>query len=447
VLSATETAIRVRTGELSPAALIEEQLALIDALDEQVKAWMHVDQAGAREAAQEIEAASRRDGALLGVSAAIKDIIDVAGLPTGFGAPFARRLPEHDATVVRRLREAGAIVLGKTETTQFAYSDPAPTRNPWDLEHTPGGSSSGSAAAVAAGMATVALGSQTVGSTLRPAAYCGIVGLKATHGRISAAGVFPLAWSLDHVGIFARSVADAALVLSVIASHDPADPYSLDAPLDDYVAAIGRDTAPPVLGLSRRFYQEIANAEVNDHLDAVVGQLKEDGAEVREVEIPLTPREIRELGEPVLRAEAAAAHVDLFEAHPEGYRPLLRALVENGLRTTALDYIRAQAARRRLREQLLAALEGFDALLLPAAPSTAPRDLTTTGDPILCAPASSAGLPAIALPSGLSNEGLPLSVQLFTRPLAEAHLLSVAAWVERVLGFRATPPLVAAATS
>jgi Asp-tRNA(Asn)/Glu-tRNA(Gln) amidotransferase A subunit family amidase len=198
------------------------------------------------------------------------------------------------------------------------------------------------------------------------------------------------------------------------------------------------------LGLPRRFYQEVANVEVNAHLEAAARQLAERGATIREVEIPLTARQIRERGEPVLRAEAATAHAAMFAAHPEGYRPLLRALVENGLNTAAVDYIQAQAARRQLREQLVAVMDGLDGLLLPVAPSTAPRDLTITGDPVLCAPASFAGLPAIALPSGVSAAGLPLAVQLVSRPLEEAYLLGVASWVESVLDFQATPPLGAA---
>src|SRR5919197_2942484 len=229
-LGVVEAAERIRHGTLSPVALVEACLERIRALDGAVQAWVHVDEPGAlavaRERAREAERAAVR-GPLHGIPLGVKDIFDVAGLPTAAGAPpFAHRRPGEDAASVALLRAAGAIVLGKTHTTQFAYRDPAPTRNPWNLAHTPGGSSAGSAAAVAARMVPLALGSQTVGSVLRPAAYCGVVGLKPTHGLVSADGVIPLAWSLDHVGVFARTVHDCALGLSLLAGFDAADPLS-----------------------------------------------------------------------------------------------------------------------------------------------------------------------------------------------------------------------------
>jgi Asp-tRNA(Asn)/Glu-tRNA(Gln) amidotransferase A subunit family amidase len=443
VLSANQIADAVRRGELSPAALIEERLAQIDAIDGRLQAWVEVDAAGARAAAAAIEAGGRREDALLGVSVGIKDIFDVAGLPTRSGASsFAHRAPDSDATVVRRLREAGAIVLGKTQTTEFAFLDPAPTHNPWDLEHTPGGSSSGSAAAVAAGMVPIAIGSQTVGSTLRPAAYCGVVGLKPAYGRVSLAGAFPLAPSLDHTGIISRTVRDAALVLGVIAGPDPADPRTLREPIEDYVAATSTPRAP-VLGLPRRFFREAANPEVCEHIEDVAGRFAAAGATVREVETSITPQTIRDLGQPVLRAEAAAVHATLFAAHATEYRPQSRILIETGQAVGAVEYIQARDALHELRDELCGWLGGVDALLMPAAPTTAPPGLASTGDGIFCAPASFTGLPAIALPSGLSSNGLPFSVQLIARPLDEARLLSVAAWAERILDFTATPALAA----
>src|SRR5213594_701756 len=206
-LGVAEARERIGRGSLSPVALVEACLERIGALDATVQAWVHVDAKGALAAARLAEHAAVR-GPLHGIPVAVKDIFDVAGLPTTAGAPpFAHRRPDEDAASVALLRAAGAIVLGKTHTTQFAYRDPAPTRNPWNLAHTPGGSSSGSAAAVAARMVPLALGSQTVGSVLRPAAYCGVVGFKPTHGLVPTAGVIPLAWSLDHVGVFTREVA------------------------------------------------------------------------------------------------------------------------------------------------------------------------------------------------------------------------------------------------
>src|SRR5213593_5001740 len=220
-LGARKAAEGVRAGRVSPIDLVEACLARIRGLDDRLTAWSFVDADGARATARERQRearAGRLCGPLHGVPVGVKDIFDVAGMPTTGGArPFAHTRPSADAAAVARIRAAGAIVLGKTVTTEFAYRDPAPTRNPWNRARTPGGSSAGSAAAVAARMAPLALGSQTVGSVLRPAAYCGVVGFKPTHGLVSTAGVIPLAWSLDHVGVFTRGVADAALVFSVLA--------------------------------------------------------------------------------------------------------------------------------------------------------------------------------------------------------------------------------------
>ena len=424
---------------------VEAALARIDALDGEIEAWVQVDREGARRAA-----AVAPTGRLAGVPFGVKDIIDVAGLPTRLGAPaFAHHVPQQDATCVARLRAAGAIVLGKTQTTEFAYLDPAPTRNPWNREHTPGGSSSGSAAAVAAGMVPLALGSQTVGSVLRPAAYCGVVGLKATYGLVSYAGVAPLAPSFDHVGVLCRSVAEAALALSVLAGYDPStgsgqarrDPYSVDVALDDYLAAVRDASAPPRLGLVRRYHEEVADAEVRRHLASVAQALSAAGAMLREVEMPATAPQISEAGQPVMRFEAAAAHADRFARHKDEYRPSIRGLIEAGIQTSRADYDRSLAWARRLRDELTERLDGLDALLLPVAPSAAPRGLASTGSGTFCAPASFSGLPAIALPSGLSEDGLPLAIQLIAAPFAEARLLAAASWAERALGFRARPPL------
>src|SRR5437870_11205939 len=223
-LDAREAADAIRTGAVSPVELVEACLARIRALDGALEAWAHVDADGALAVAREREAearAGRLRGPLHGVPVGVKDIFDVAGMPTTGGArPFAHTRPTADAAAVARIRAAGAIVLGKTATTEFAYRDPAPTRNPWNPGHTPGGSSAGSGAAVAARMIPLATGSQTVGSVLRPAAYNGVVGVKATHGLIPVDGVIPLAWSFDHVGVFARSVDDAAIMLGVLAGGE-----------------------------------------------------------------------------------------------------------------------------------------------------------------------------------------------------------------------------------
>jgi len=292
---------------------------------------------------------------------------------------------------------------------------------------------------VACGMVPVALGTQTLGSVLRPAAYCGVVGLKATHGRVSTAGVIPLAWSLDHVGVLARSVTDAALVLGVIAGHDPADPRSAMEPVPDMTPP----ASPPAprVGVLRGYGDDRLSSEMRGHLDAVALMLAREGASVTDVETPLTVDDVRSVSDVVLRYEAAQYHRPNFEEHAASYAPAVRRLVEAGLATPPAEYEAARARQSELRAALVSAMEGVDVLLLPVAPSTAPKGLASTGDPAFCAPASVAGLPAIALPSGLGEGRLPLAVQLIGRAFAEPALLAAAAWVESRLAFDAQPPL------
>lgn len=445
-LTASETAAGVRSGTLSPIALTTALLARIETVDPYVGAWVSIDPKGALDAAAQLEASGRGGDPgrpLAGVCVGLKDLFHVAGMVTAAGAgPFAHQRPTRDASVVARLREAGAIVLGKTVTTEFAYLDPAGTRNPWNLEHTPGGSSSGSAAAVAAGMVPLALGSQTVGSTLRPAGYCGIVGFKATHGRIGCAGMVPLAWSLDHVGIFCRRVEDAGLVLEVLAGDDPADPLSAgEAPGSGWTASAARfgSGRSPRLGVPAGALAERASPEVVAHLEEVAGAMERRGATLVETALPGLG-ELAEAGLLVLRAEAAAAHAGRFDSHAHLYGPQVRGLIEAGRKISAVDYALAQRCRQSFRRTSPTLFEGVDALLTPVAATPAPRGLASTGDPSFCAPWSYSGLPAISLPSGLDRNGLPLAVQLVSRAFDEPGLLAVASWCEAVLGFTATPP-------
>ncbi len=353
----------------------------------------------------------------------VKDIVDVAGMPTTGGAkPFAHTRPAVDAPAVSRLRAAGAIILGKTVTTEFAYRDPAPTRNPWNQGHTPGGSSAGSAAALAARMAPLAIGSQTVGSVLRPAAYCGVVGFKGTHGLVPVAGVIPLAWSLDHVGVLTRSVGDAALAMSVLAGR-ALDPQPVSAPR---IAL-----APELL--------ERASPDVAAHVQSVADAFVRAGATVSKVELPASFRGIHAAGLTVLEVEAAAYHAPAFARHADDYSKEMRSLIETGLRHPATAYVNANHARLAFREDVMPLLEAHDALLSPTAPAPAPAGLGSTGDGSLCAPWSNAGVPAISLPSGIAASGLPHAIQLVQGAGASARLLGVAAWCERALAFSQAP--------
>jgi len=433
-LGAAEAARRIRAGTLSPSNLLAACLKRTDAVEPAVGAWVRLDRdAAARVAVQrDIEAREGRFmGPLHGVPIALKDIFDAAGVPTTAGAPaWATRTPTVDAPSVAALRGAGAVPMGKLATTPFAYLDPTATRNPWNPEHTPGGSSSGPAAAVAARMVPLALGSQTVGSVLRPAAYCGVVGLKPTHGRISAAGVLELAGSLDHVGVFARAVEDCALALAVLAGGDPAP--------DDYLGTVVEPAAPR-LGVLAPFLAR-ATPEMGKHLEAVTRGLEAAGARVGDVTLPAAFASIHDVGATVLRAEAAAAHAPLFPAHAAEYPPKIKELVELGHAISAPAYLAAQAARRQVREAVGAIAARYDAFLLPTIGAPAPRGLGSTGDPSFCSPWSFLGMPAITLPTGVEG-GLPLAVQLVAAPWSEARLLAAAAWCERVIGFAAGPPL------
>jgi Asp-tRNA(Asn)/Glu-tRNA(Gln) amidotransferase A subunit family amidase len=421
----SEASALIRDGRLSPVSLVEGLLERIEALRE-LRAWVHVDRDGALATARERAAeaaAGRIRGGLHGIPVGVKDIFDVAGMVTTAGAaPFAHRRATEDAVAVARLRRAGAVVVGKTKTTEFAFLDPTDTRNPWNPGHTPGGSSSGSAAAVAAGMVPLALGSQTIGSTLRPAAYCGVVGLKPAYGTIDRRGMTPLAPSLDHVGVFCRSVADAALALEVLA-----DRQALSAE-----TAGGHGDRPFRLGMPRRMVARVG-WEVAEHLDAVAGTLRRAGAEVEDIDLPASHIGFYEAGFVVLQVEAAAAHAERFAAHGHEYQPKIRELIEAGMKVSPEQYARAQEHRRRFTEAMTDLLATFDALLAPVADTPAPEGLASTGNPEFCALATFTGLPAISLPSGLAGNGLPLAVQLVSG--TQAQLLAVASWCEATLGF------------
>ena len=426
-LSAVAARDAIQSGALSPVALVDACLARIRSLDPTLQAWIHVDEAGARTQAalREEEAKSGKlRGPLHGIPVGIKDIFDVEGMPTTAGArAWAHTRPTRDAASVQMLRNKGAIVLGKTHTTQFAYRDPAPTRNPWNVEHTPGGSSSGSAAAVAARMVPLALGSQTVGSTLRPAAYCGIVGYKGVHGAIPTEGVVPLAWSLDHVGVFARSVADLGLALEACGIQHGIG-----------LKRAARFAIAPEL-LAR------AEPEVAASVQAAARALAAAGASIDELKVPTSFAEIHAAGQMILEAEAAAYHEASFGKHAAEYGEGIRSLVEIGLTRPAAAYVRADRVRRRFREEAHRVLASYDALLGPTAPALPPRGLTWTGDASLCAPWSTAGFPSISIPTGVAPSGLPHAIQLVAVPERNEILLHVGAWCEGVLGFRAAPAL------
>ncbi|MXX54118.1 MAG: amidase [Dehalococcoidia bacterium] len=443
-LGVAESARQIREGSITSVELAESLLERIETYDSELQAWVTVDReevlSEARRRDEERDAGDIQ-GSLHGVPVGLKDIFYTEGMKTTACSPiYEDFVPGYDATCVAMLKEAGAIVLGKAVTTEFASGDPSRTCNPWNPAHTPGGSSSGSAAAVAAGMCSAALGSQTGGSTGRPAAYSGIVGLKPTYGRIGCYGVVPLSWSLDTVGILTRSVEDAAIMLQAMAGYDRNDPGSHDAPVPDYLAEMRSVDRPPRIGLIREFFYDRSSPEVREHTDAVARRLAESGAEVKEIALPDSFGSAHDCQRITSSVEAAAFHEENFMARPNDYGPRIRASIEAGMETSAVKYAQFQRLRDGFRADIADALRGVDAALMPATPEPAPRDLSTTGDPAFQSPWTLAGLPAIVIPSGLSESGLPLAVQLAGLPFQEGRMLGVARWCEDALERDLWPP-------
>ena len=443
-LSVAEAAALIERRELSPVALAQSLLGRIEALDPQLHAWVTIDReevlGAAAQAEKELEERGPR-GPLHGIPIGLKDIFYTAGMKTTACSPlYADFVPTYDATVVTRLKEAGAIVLGKAVTTEFATADPSPTLNPWNCAHTPGGSSSGSAVAVATQMCAAALGSQTGGSVCRPASYNGVVGLKPTYGRLSRYGVVPVSWSLDTMGIMVRTVEDAAILLGAMAGHDPNDVASSTQPVLEYQAAVKNASSPPRIGLLRQFFLERCDDEVRSHTEEVTQRLVSAGARVDEVKLPASFAACHAAHRVVMAVECAAFHEEMFRGNAHQYAPKLRSFIEGGMLMPGVRYLQAQRMRRAFRREMESLVAGGDILLTPTTPSPAPKDLTTTGDPLFQSPWTSCGLPTVTIPSGLSASGLPLGVQLIGAPFREDLLLAAARWCEQALGVTLRPP-------
>ncbi len=443
-LSVVDAAAQIREGSLSPVALAESLLARVDALDADLQAWVTIDREAVLNTARQREAEVRQGGPLgliHGVPVGLKDIFYTAGMLTACGSRvYADFVPDFDATSVAKIKAAGGIVLGKAVTTEFATSDPSPTHNPWNLEHTPGGSSSGSSAAVAARMVPAALGSQTGGSTCRPAAYNGIVGLKPTYGRISRYGVVPVSWSLDHVGILTRTVADAALMLAVLSGEDDNDPGSLRHPVPDFSAQMAETNRPPRIGLVRQYYQDYATPEIWAHTESVANTLAEAGADVVELPLPESFAQVHSFQRIVMNVDCAGFHEANHRLRAADYGPRVRAGIEMGLIIPPATYLKAQRLRRQFRADMGEMAARVDVVMTPATPAPAPKDLNTTGDAAFQVPWTAAGLPTVTVPTGLSDLGMPMAVQ-FGGPWAEeGRVLGAAQWCERVAGLNQGPP-------
>ena len=443
------TSAALARGEMTCERLLDMCLERIDAWDKQVRAWISVDRGAARNRARQCDAelASRRSegtvhhlSPLFGIPIGIKDIIDIAGQPTGAGSQLRSTGPpaERDATVVRKLREAGAIILGKTVTTQFACFDPPPTRNPWNVNRTPGGSSSGSAAAVAAGMCLGAIGSQTGGSIIRPASFCGVAGCKPTYGRVSCVGFVPLAPNLDTAGPIAGCVADLAIMLNAISVGDAVDPSgdpTLKLAID--LADLRPETLkPPRLALlalrvseQGEYFEIASDPSMWSALTRAIAAFRSAGASIAERDPGHFDTSAHRT---IMTVELANSHRDRFRNLRFDYQPTVSGLIQEGLLITGSRYEVARRDQARAIAESDDQMRDVDALVCPAARGPAP-DPSTTGDPIFNSRWTYTGQPTITFPIGLSPDGLPLGIQLIGRRFDEAGLFRAAAWCEAVL--------------
>jgi Asp-tRNA(Asn)/Glu-tRNA(Gln) amidotransferase A subunit family amidase len=422
----------IREGIISSTELVAACLARVRETDAQIQAWAFLDPdhalAQAR-AADDWRLEGRPTGPLHGVPVGVKDIMDTADMPTENGSVLhAGRTPSRDATAVSRLRAAGAVILGKTVTTEFATYAPGKTRNPHDPGHTPGGSSSGSAAAVAADMVPLALGSQTNGSTIRPASFCGVYGFKPTHGLVSRHGMLALSRTLDHVGVFARTIEDVALLAAQLAGHDERDPDTRPRARVPFVEVAAEEPPiPPMLAFVRTPQWERADEETKAAFAELVEHL---GDRVEEVELFPSAVDAWEWHRTIMLAEMAANLEREWQHGRDRLSERLRGQLEQGREVRAVDYQRALARIEPIHASFLELFQlRYDAILTPAAPGTAPKGLASTGDPAFCTLWTLCGMPAVSLPLMQGTNGLPLGVQLVGPRDGDARLLRTARWL------------------
>lgn len=432
----TEAVPQLRRGNITPVDLVEKCFQRIDLYDARIRAWAYTDYERALAEADRRTEELRRGldrGPLHGIPVGIKDIIDVYDMPTGCGSSlWANSYAREDAFCVARLREAGAVILGKTTTTPFAFLDPPPTRNPWNLDRTPGGSSSGSAAAVAAGMCFAALGTQTGGSVTRPASFCGVYSIKPTYKWIPTAGVLPLARSLDHVGIMANSVTDLAILYEALASFSSISKCSFPYFTPDVI----RHHSLPMIRRPRGLYDHITEPIMAEALETLL-QRDLGGVSVEDWMPPGLFAEVLERHRAMMAVGAAETHADRFRRHPEDYPPKISELIEEGLRINAWDMTVTRRMRNHLRAQLDQVLTE-SILLTPASPGP-PPDLSTTGNAACNSLWSFTGLPTVSIPFQWTSDGLPLAIQLVGRQHREMELLHHAALLDQMIGFSTRP--------
>jgi aspartyl-tRNA(Asn)/glutamyl-tRNA(Gln) amidotransferase subunit A len=468
-LDITELAPLLRERKVSPIDVTDAYLDRIEHIDPRLNTYIRLMPEQARAAAQAAELEILKGayrGPLHGVPLGIKDLFDVAGVPNTMGSKILRdNVPATDATVVARLKQAGAIILGKQNLHEFAFGITSENphygvvRNPWDLNRVPGGSSGGTAAAVAAGLCAAGMGSDTGASIRAPASFCGTVGLKPTYGRVSRAGALPLSWSLDHAGPLARSVADCALMLQAIAGFDPRDAATSAEPVPDFSAGLAHGVQGLRVGLPREYFFEIIEPEVERLVDEAIATLERLGAQVQEVSLPHV-RHAQVAGNVIMSSEAAAWHASWLRERPHDYGTDVLARIRGGLLVHATEYLHSQQMRALIQQDFSGAFEQVDVVVAPTVPLVAPPIGCTfePGGPLNVAPRSIAnrttvpcnltGMPAISVPCGFADGGLPVGLQIMGRAFSEALVLRVAAGYEAATAWRQKrPPLQAAMVS
>ncbi len=430
-LTIKEIATLIKRKSISPVEVTEAYIRRIGQVEERVQAWVTVLADEALEAARESERLLLQGtylGPLHGIPYGAKDVIRTAGIRTSGGSKVnGSYVPDYNAAVIERLQAAGAILLGKTTTTEFAYQGgEPPTRNPWNPRHTPGGSSSGSAAAVAAGMAAFALGTQTFGSLIRPAAYCGLTCMKPAFGRISRYGVFYASWSLDHLGAFTKTSEDQAYVLEALAGADSRDPATLQGAVPDYRMAIKAEAKERVLGIPEPggfFTPE--DPAIARAMDEALEVLKGLGYTIRTVRLPACLEEAVAAHRMTMRAEGAAYHLQAYLEQADDYGPSMREQLELGMELSAVDYLQAQRVRTIFRQEMLELFKEIDVLLTPSTPTLALQGYKT-GSGLFNSPFTNTGLPSMNVPIGLDKAaGLPIGMQLIGPFDQEAALLAL----------------------
>jgi aspartyl-tRNA(Asn)/glutamyl-tRNA(Gln) amidotransferase subunit A len=442
-LTISQAAPLLRDRKLSPVELTQAFLSRIEAVDDQLRSFVTLLAERALEQARTAEVEIQRGGyrgPLHGIPIGLKDLYDTKGiLTTAMSRVTPDRVPDEDATTVARLNQAGTILLGKLAMHEFALGGPDPTslfppaHNPWDLERIPGGSSSGSGAAVAAGLCMGALGSDTGGSIRGPASFCSIVGLKPTYGRVSNYGVVPLSWSQDHCGPMTWTVEDNALMLQVIAGHEPRDPTTSTAPVPDYWQALKEDITGVRVGVPRRYFFQPGPDVEPETLAAIEKSLEvmaSLGATVQDVEIPHIEY-ARPANQVIMMGEAFAFHEQDLKTRRQDYGNMVRDRFLLGGLLTISDYVQAQRVRRMIKQEMAQVLQEVDVMITPTSPKPAPllegySGVSTLLSPSFTGPFNVAGLPAISVPGGFTSSGLPIGLQIAGRPFDESTVLRVA---------------------